>query len=244
MRVADVGPGLASAHTVVVLVPGLGAPSYVLPTVRALAASGARTQLLDVPGFGAPGPLACRPTVQGLAAAVAGHLRRLESGHRVVLLGHSTAAIVALRAAIAVQDDVPLAEVVLAGPVFAPRQRSLPALAVAASTACRREPLRELRVLDDHWRGRRWLPLLVRSSLAERPEQLIGSLTVPVTITAGAADAFAPHSWLLQLAQAASRSSDVRVAQLAGSHNNFFTDPQAVAELVLRRREGSAPHGR
>lgn len=182
--------------------------------------------------------------MKGLAAAVAGHLRRLEPGHRVVLLGHSTAAIVALRAAIAVQDDVPLAEVVLAGPVFTPRQRSLPALALAASTACRREPLSELRVLDDHGRGRRSLPALVRSGLAEQPERVIGYLAVPVTITAGVADSLAPHSWLLQLAQAASRSSDVRVEQLAGSHNNLVTDPHAVAGLVLRRGFGSAPTGR
>lgn len=55
MRGADAGPRLASAHTVVVLVPGLGAPSSVLPTVRALAAAGARTQLLDVSASGHPG---------------------------------------------------------------------------------------------------------------------------------------------------------------------------------------------
>lgn len=235
MRVAEAGPRLSSAHTVVVLVPGLGAPAYVLPTVRALAESGARTQLLDVPGFGAPGPLACAPTVAGLAAAVAGHLRRLEPGDRVVLLGHSTAAIVALRAAIAVQDDVPLAELVLAGPVFAPTQRSLKSLALAAASAGLREPPRELRVLHDHWRGRRHLPSLVLSGLAEAPERLIGSLTAPVTLTAGVDDAFAPGWWLAQLAKAASRAAEVQVVQLAGAHNNPFTHPVAVARLVTDR---------
>ena len=241
MRVTDVGPGSRSARTTVVLVPGLGAPSYVLPTVHALAAAGARTSLLDVPGFGAAGPLSCEPTVTSLAAAVVGHLRRLDPAQRVVLFGHSTAAIVALRAALEVQDAVPLAGVVLAGPVFAPTQRSLPSLALAASTACRREPLRELRVLNDHWRGRRSLPALVRSGLAERPEQLIESLTVPVTLTAGTDDTFAPRWWLLQLAQAASRSVEVQVAQLPGSHNNPFTHPDAVARLVMDCGRGSTP---
>lgn len=138
----------------------------------------------------------------------------------------------ALRAAIEVQDVVPLAGLVLAGPVFAPTQRSLPALARAATTALHREPPRELRVLRDHWRGWRHLPALVRSGLAEQPEQMIGQLTLPVTLTAGVDDAFAPRWWLLQLAEQASRSPDVGVAQLAGSHNNPFTQPGSVADLI------------
>ncbi len=233
LRVTEVAAGGPGPGLRVVAVAGLGAPSSLRPTVLELGRRGVWTSLLDAPGFGAPGPLACAPTISGLAGVVARYVRGLPAGCPVVLFGHSTAAVVALRAALEVQDDIGSLAVVLAAPVFVPEQRTLPAAALAAVLAARRDSPRELVALREYWRGRRHLPALVRSGLLQRPEDLVGSLSVPVTLTAGVADTLAPHRWLVDLAARAVRAPWVDVVELPGSHDNPFTHPGEVAGLVL-----------
>lgn len=52
---------------------------------------------------------------------------------------------------------------------------------------------------------------------------------VPVTLTAGEADSFAPAAWLHELAEVA--GGPFRVEVLPGSHNNVFPHAGKVAEL-------------
>ena len=56
-------------------------------------------------------------------------------------------------------------------------------------------------------------------------------LRVPLVLTAGEADTFAPEAWMRTVA-AASGSPATGVSVLPGSHNNLFTHAAAVAALV------------
>jgi len=116
--------------------------------------------------------------------------------------------------------------------VAMPRQRSLPRIAAVAPRAYRRDPLRELRGLPQLVHGGPDAVRLLRSALAEHAEELVASLRLPLVLTAGRADAYAPPAWLSQLARAALASPSVRVVRLPGSHNNLFTDPGPVAALA------------
>jgi len=72
---------------------------------------------------------------------------------------------------------------------------------------------------------------LVRSGQRDRPEERVPGLRVPLVLTAGEADTFAPEAWMRTVA-AASGSPATGVSVLPGSHNNLFTHAAAVAALV------------
>ena len=59
-------------------------------------------------------------------------------------------------------------------------------------------------------------------------------LSVPLVLTAGDDDAFAPQWWLEVLACGATRSPAVTVERLGGSHNNPYTHAAALAGLIAR----------
>jgi alpha-beta hydrolase superfamily lysophospholipase len=61
---------------------------------------------------------------------------------------------------------------------------------------------------------------------------------VPLILTAGEADTYAPREWLDRLALAAG-STNVGVRLLPGSHNNPYTHPEELAEVVLEAVEDS-----
>src|SRR4051794_18041699 len=70
VRALTTGPaGGDHAAPHVVVLPGMGALGYLMPTVRALAGEGLRASLLDLPGFGRRDGLGCRPTVRDVASA-------------------------------------------------------------------------------------------------------------------------------------------------------------------------------
>jgi pimeloyl-ACP methyl ester carboxylesterase len=151
----------------------------------------------------------------------------------LVLAGHSTGAQAALLAALALQDATRVDAVVLAGPTVAPRQRGFARLAVAAPAAFRRESLGELVVLPDYLRARRNVLRLLRSAFADRPEANVTGLRVPLLLTAGRRDAFAPGEWLATLARSATAAPSVSTVVLPGSHNNPYTHPELVAAAIL-----------
>nr|WP_269205247.1 alpha/beta hydrolase [Motilibacter aurantiacus] len=212
------------------MVPGLGALGYLLPTVRAVAARGGRCVLLDLPGFGSRRPRPCPPTVAGAAGALAAWARAAAPPGRLVLAGHSTGAQAALHAALLLQPDAAPQALVLAGPTVAPGQRGLLRLAARAPAAYRRDSPRELAVLPDYLRAGGALLTLLRSAVADRPEEAIARLQAPVTVTAGRQDAFAPRAWREQLVRAA--GGPARQVELDGSHNNPFTHPAQLAEVL------------
>jgi pimeloyl-ACP methyl ester carboxylesterase len=240
IQVLTTTPGDAPVPDVVLL-PGLGLPGYLVNTIRALADRGLTCTLLDLPGFGGSGPRACGPSVAEVADAAAAWLLdrctdRPPDRPPVVLVGHSTGAQTALLAAVqlpvAGRTRVPVGSVVLAGPTVAPEQRGLLRLVAKAPLAYRRDSPKELLALEY---VARWGPDVVRmlaSATRDAPEQVIERLGLPVVITAGRADAFAPTSWLTTLSRHAVRSPSVRVVRLPGSHNNPFTHPGPFSGLV------------
>src|SRR4051812_33193070 len=151
----------------VVMLPGLGAPGYLAPWARRIAAW-TRVTVLDLPGWRWGRARACPPTVAGVGSAAADWL---VAGDRrgVVLLGHSTGAQAASLAALRVPDR--LAGVVLAGPTFDPAARSVLRLVRRGASTFARERWAEVpAVLPSYlhsggYGGLRVLP----GSLPDRP---------------------------------------------------------------------------
>ena len=216
----------------VLVVPGLGLRAYLRPFVRALEHRGLRATVLDVPGHDRRPGRTTEPTVTAIGAATAAALLDRPRHERLVLVGHSTGAQGALRAAVQVQETRRLELVVLAGPTVTPTQRRLDLLALAAGAAYRQDSLRELVVLPEVARARLRLLAMLRSAIADRPERHVATLTAPLVLTAGRGDAFAPSWWLDVLAGNATRSPSVGVTRLPGSHNNPFTHADALAGLI------------
>ncbi|MFM6850710.1 MAG: alpha/beta fold hydrolase [Terrabacter sp.] len=222
----------AAAGPLVVVLPGLGLPSYTLPTARALLARGVDCAVLDVPGFGSAPPRPTRPNIHATGLTAARWVEAEATERPVVLVGHSTGAQAALTAALALSARRRALSLVLAGPTFAPEQRRLLRLARAAPFAYRHDPPSELNP-PELYRGRTAIVTMLHSGLRDAPEKRIAHLPLPVTVTAGAHDAFAPVEWLDLLARSARRAPTVRTSVLSGSHNNLFTHPDELADLVV-----------
>jgi pimeloyl-ACP methyl ester carboxylesterase len=213
--------------------PGLGLPRYTLPLAGALARTGVTCVVFDALAFRGRRDRV-PPTVDGLAAAGADWLVRQELPGPVTLLGHSTGAQVALEVALATQDSRPALRLVMAGPTFTPAQRRWRRLVPAALTAYRKDTPKELVVVRNLVRVRTDVVRIVRSGLRHRPEERVPQLTVPLCLTAGESDSFAPEAWLRELARRAGGLSEVCV--LGGSHNNVFTHVDDVVALVRGER--------
>lgn len=219
--------------SLVALLPGLGLPAYAAPTVRALAASGASCVLLDLPGFGRRGTRGAAPGIDAVGRVAAEWIRRQAGDRPLVVAGHSTGAQAALTAALRLQDERPHAALVMAGPTFIPPHRRLPSLLRSTPRAYREDSLRELRVLPAIGRGRLGVWSMLRSGMRDAPEQRIADLRLGVTLMAGRSDAFAPLWWLQLLGTSAGRAAYARVVQTPGSHNNLFTHPRQIRDVVV-----------
>jgi pimeloyl-ACP methyl ester carboxylesterase len=213
----------------VVLVPGLGAPGYLVPWARELA-SWTQASILDLPGWRAGRARACPPQLSGIATAIAGWLAATDR-REVVLLGHSTGAQAVLQAALRVPDR--LAGVVLAGPTFVPPARfPLRLLARLARTLLHESPAELPAVLPSylHSGGAALLRLLM-SGLRDRPEDSIAGLRVPVLILAGEHDRLAPPEWAAELAALVTQAP-ATCAVLPGGHNGNFRYPRPAGVAV------------
>jgi len=227
---------VADAHVdadgpLVVILPGLGLQFYTLPTAQSLSVRGLDCEVLDLPGFGSARPLAARPNIHAVGLAAAGWVRARAAGRPVVVLGHTTGAQAALTAALALAGERSGYSLVMAGPTFAPGQRRLLPLAAVTPVAYRDDHACELDPTEVG-RGRLDIVWILRSGMRDAPERRIGPLRAPLTVTSGVHDAFSPVSWLDTLATSAVRAARTRTALLGGSHNNLFTHPDEVADLV------------
>jgi surfactin synthase thioesterase subunit len=230
----DDGKATASASSpepraTVVVFPGLGLPRYLLPLARSLAGGGTACVVFDALAFRGRGRRV-PPTIEGLAAAGAEWVRALDLPGPVVVLGHSTGAQVALEVVLALQGERPDLRLVMAGPTFSPAQRVWRRLVPAALTAYRKDTPKELVVLQNLLRVRTDVARIVVSGLRHPPEERVRLLSVPLHLTAGEADSFAPRRWLQELAGRAGASAEIRV--LPGSHNNVFTHVDELVDVV------------
>jgi pimeloyl-ACP methyl ester carboxylesterase len=209
-----------------VVAPGLGALGYLLPLVRACA-GWTRVTLLDLPGFGHPMTARLPADLASVTATLAVWLDDVVDVP-VVLLGQSTGAQSALRAALAAPQAV--AQLVLAGATFPPRSRSWGPLAGrTARTVVHERPGELPAVLPYYVRGRHGLLDLLRSALADRPEDAVPAAEPPVLVLRGRRDRLCPQDWAADLAARAPRG---RLAVLPGAHNFVWTATEAASRLL------------
>lgn len=225
---------------VVALVPGLGALGYLSDTLTACGAWG-RAFLLDLPGFGHPPPRPCPPEVPAIAGALSRWLDAVAGDDPVVLVGHSTGAQAALRAAAERPDRV--RALVLLGPTFPPRQRRLPALVRAAARDLARERLVLVPVVLPYYLrgGPRGLAAMVRSAQRDEPERAIPRVRCPVLLVRGEQDTFATREWVDRLAAAA---PDGEAVTIPGAAHTFpYRRGGLTAGLIAHtaRRAGLLP---
>ncbi len=206
----------------VVLLPGLGAPGYLADTLHGCAAA-TRAHLLDVPGFGGPGPLACEPEIDAIAAAVASWLDQPS-----VLFGHSTAAQAAV--AVAVRRPDLVHALVLAGPTFPPELRRLGPLAAAFLADVVHESPSALPGTVPHYirAGPRRLLRMIRSAQHDAPERAMPLLTCPVLVVRGRRDTLSPEPWARSLAAAA----DGELVTVPGAHTFPARSGGATSALI------------
>jgi alpha-beta hydrolase superfamily lysophospholipase len=221
-----------SDRGLVVLLPGLGLPGYTLPTAQAVAARGVECAVLDVPGFGSAHPRSSRPGIEAIGSVARQWVLEQATRRPVVVLGHSTGAQAALVSVLGLQSKRRGVALVMAGPTFWPEHRRAVRLLAATPLAYRRDRLGEIH-LTEVVRARADLVRMVLSGLRDAAEARVAGLAVPLTVTAGVADAYAPAGWLDLLASSAVRAPGVRTSLLGGSHNNLYTHPHEVAELAL-----------
>ncbi|MGC5039853.1 alpha/beta fold hydrolase [Streptomyces sp. DT190] len=226
-------PGADRRDAPIVLVPGLGAPGYLLRTLRHCARSGP-ARLLDVPGFRDPWGPACPETLDALADTVARWLA-VVPGEPVVLAGHSTGAQVALHAAVRAPERV--RSLVLLSPTFPPHLRRMrPLLGTFLRTAVHEAPDVVPAVLPSYLRaGPRRLLNCLRSAQADAPEDVLPSVTCPVTVMAGERDALCPPEWTDRLARCATTG---RALAAPGAHAFPHHRPAVTAEVLARARAG------
>jgi pimeloyl-ACP methyl ester carboxylesterase len=209
-----------------VLVPGLGALGYLRPTVRACAAA-TRVHLLDLPGFGSRSTARLPSGLDDVARTAAGWLQQVPE-RPVLLVGHSTGAQAALRAALLQPQEV--AGLVLSGVTFPPAaRRVLPLVARTARTLLHEHPRELLAVLPEYLRGRRRLLQLLWTALADRPEDLVGGLAVAPLVVRGRHDRLCDQEWARRLAGAGGG----RVVVVPGAHNGVTTHPLETAAAWL-----------
>lgn len=232
VRSLSLGGDAPRSTPLVVVLPGLGLPFYTIPTARALVARGLACTVLDLPGFGSSLPRPTSPSIHAAGLTAARWIESQAVGHPLVVLGHSTGGQAALTAALALSARRRDFSLVLAGTTFAPEQRRLHRLAGATPFAYRDDRLDQIDPMEVY-RGRTGIAAMLWSGLRDAPEERITHLPVPLTVTAGVHDAFVPFSWLDRLARSARSAPAVRTSLLGGSHNNLFTHPDAVADLVV-----------
>jgi pimeloyl-ACP methyl ester carboxylesterase len=221
---------LGATEAAFVLVHGLGVSSrYFHPLAAELARRG-HVFLVDLPGYGAAPDPRRDVTLADHAGAVAAMIH--ESGIAApVLVGHSMGAnIVSLMA----ERDPGIAErVVLLAPTLAPGLRSAGRAAARLLTDAFLEPPRVFGIAVSDYLVRCGLPYLLRQRphlLADRIEDRMPHLALPVLVVDGDRDPIVPNGWVHELARL---GRNARSRLVHGPHVIMHTDPVATARHIL-----------
>ncbi|TCC45570.1 alpha/beta hydrolase [Kribbella pittospori] len=248
MRYADVPEGRMRSRVLgepragmppVVVVQGMAVSDYLLP---ACAAVGEWTQifLLDLPGYAGSGQPTHYLDVRGYGEAVAHWLEAAALDH-VVVVGHSSGTQVAAWAGVLCPERV--AAVCLASPTVDPVARSLPRLLLRWRLDGRYPTpgLQQNHVPEWKRAGVRGLAHLLRVHLADKLEEQVAELSMPVLIIKGTDDRISTDRWVNELGQAAVEGE---VATVPGPHTFTWVDPHAWSQplqRLARRTAGSRP---
>jgi pimeloyl-ACP methyl ester carboxylesterase len=205
-----------------VLVHGMTACDYLLPSLSAIAAW-TRAHLVDLPGCGGSGDPPHELSVAEFARALNDWLDHRPPG-RVILAGHSSGTQVVTAAAV----NRPAAEVtgvVLGSPVLDPAHRRLAAVLARWVLDQTREPA-GLERINRPERRRAGLRRLVHVLHEHRRFDLtaaVAELRTPVLVVRGRDDPLSTRAWARRLATAG------RYVEVDGPHTFCWRDPQAWA---------------
>ena len=217
----------------VVVVPGLAVADYLQPAVCELGAW-TRAHLVELPGFSGSGEPPHPLDVGQLADAV---VQWLDAGGlgRVVLAGHSSGTQVAAHVAARRPPDV--RALVLASPTMDPRFRSTRRILLA----WRRNHGLELPSLDEQHTperqraGWRRVRHALKVHLADRLEDVVPQVPVPVLVLHGDQDRLCTEDWARELSELA---PDGHFCAVPGAHSFVWTAPGAwsapIEELARR----------
>ncbi|MGY1650139.1 alpha/beta fold hydrolase [Geodermatophilus sp. SYSU D01119] len=213
----------------VVLVQGIGVADYLLPGLRELT-RWTRAHLLELPGFSGSGEPPHELDVVDFGDAVVAWLTDAGLGP-VVLAGHSGGTQVAARAALRRPPGV--RGLVLASPTVDPRYRSLGGVLRAWYRDVKLEPpdLAEAHRPERHRAGMRRVVHAVRAHLADRLEDVVPQVPVPVLVLHGADDLLCTEEWARSLCD---RARDGRFASVPGAHSFVWTAPCAWSDPIRR----------
>jgi pimeloyl-ACP methyl ester carboxylesterase len=234
MRSRTVGRGQPSVPEVV-LVQGMGVSDYLLPGLAAFG-EWTRAHLVELPGFAGSGDPPHEMDVREFGSCVADWLRERDLGP-VVLIGHSSGTQVAARAAV---DHPDVVGVVLASPTVDPMARSLPRLLLRWRLDSRHEPSGLSENHRPEWKraGIRRMVHIALVHRADRLEDAVARLRVPLLVIRGREDRISTARWGRELAKLV---PDGRYIEVPGAHTFPWLVPDAWSAPV---RELAAASGR
>jgi pimeloyl-ACP methyl ester carboxylesterase len=221
MRSRAVGEPRAGVPEVVV-VPGLAVAEYLMPAVATLA-GWTRAHLVELPGFSGSGEPPHPLDVPQFADAVVQWLAG-SALDRVVLVGHSSGTQVVAHVAAGGLPSV--RAVVLASPTMDPRFRSTRRILLAWRRNHALEPpeLDAAHTPERQRAGLRRVRHALKVHLADRLEDVVPRIAVPVLVLWGDADRICTEPWARELAGLA---PDGRFRTAPGAHSFVWTAPDA-----------------
>jgi len=220
------GPAGVTGRPPVVLLHGLGVSGrYMLPTAAVLGSRFA-VAVPDLPGFGrSEKPPRTLDTAQ--LAACLREWTAVKELERPIVLANSYGCQVALEASS--QDPDWCCALVLVGPTVDPAARSRHAQIGRWVRNLPREPLAEGPVVlrDYLAAGARRLTRTLNDALADRPEDKLGAIELPVLVVRGERDPIVPHRWAARIT---ALLPDARLLTIPGAaHTPNFSHPRELA---------------